>query len=221
MRFFLPFVALLAVGCNAKFKKAAPFIDTVAVETVTTGGPYVDLGNIYVVPDAGDEGVNALIAVAATAVNITQDIKSIDQTQRIAEAVDINMVNDSMAEGLAHTLKNGPPFAYVGPGGDADALLQIEVLEYGLNVPSLGAPGQFTYTVRARVFDNNGQQVYRKNMTCSVGAGAPDAAAVAFGVVNNVKQLEEMTNEEVNEAFDNMAYYCGQQFALRMRRHAG
>ncbi|MEL6345373.1 MAG: hypothetical protein AAFV53_19860 [Myxococcota bacterium] len=211
---------VFATGCHGKFKRAAPYLDTATVQTVTTGGPYVDLGNIYVVPGTGSEQGDLLVSIAATAVNISQDVKSINQTERIAQAVDLNGINTSMTEGLAHGLAGGPPFAYVGPGGEADATLQMEVLSYGLFVPALGAPGEFTYSVRASVFDNSGDRVYRNTMTCTVGAGNPDAAAVVFGVVNNVKQLERMTDDEINEAFDNMAYYCGQQFAVTMRRHA-
>jgi hypothetical protein len=219
MRASLLMIMALSIGCHAKFKRAAPYIDDINVQVITTGGPYVQLGQVWSSPDSGNPNVNLVGEIAAAAINITQEIRSIDQTDRIYNAVDIHDVNASMTAGLAETLGGGPPFGYTE--GDADATLQIEVLSYGINVPYLGAPGEFTYSARARMFDVAGQQVYRKNLTCTVGLGDPAAAAMVFGTVNNVRQLNEMSDAEINDAFRNAAAYCGQRFVLKMRQHAG
>ncbi len=183
-------------GCHARFKKAAPTIDDINVQVITTGGPYVELGKVWGTPETNNPTVNLLMDVAAVAVNVSQEIKAIDQTTRIYNAVNIDDVNRSMTAGLGQTLGSGPPFAYSG-GSDTDATLQLEVLSYGLYVPYLGAPGEFTYTVRARMYRGNGERVYKTNLTCEVGAGDPEAGEMVLGIVNNIRELNEMTDEEI------------------------
>ena len=95
------------------------------------------------------------------------------------------------------------------------------MLSYGLYVPYIGAPGEFTYTVRARMYRDNGERVYKKTLTCEVGAGSPGAGEMVLGVVNNIRELEEMTDAEINQAFADMAHYCGVRFVTKMRKHAG
>ena len=210
--------AFLATGCHAKFKKAAPTIDDISVQVITTGGPYVELGKVYSTTDTGNPNLNLLADVAAAAVNTVQEVRAIDQTQRIIDAVQVDDINMAMQQGLAETLRGGPPFAY--SAGEADAMLQLEVLSYGMNVPYLGAPGEFTYTVQARMYKDT-ERVYRTSLTCTVGVGDPSASAVVLGAVNNVKQLDQLSNAEINEAFAQIARYCGEQFVVKMRRHAG
>lgn len=210
-------ICILASGCHAKFKKAAPFIDDINVQVVTSGGPYVQLGKVQA-PANSNGGSDLIGELAAAAVNVTQAFRGVNQTDRIYSAVDINDVNAYMTAGLADTLAGGPPFAY--SEDTADATLQLDVTSYGVNVPYLGAPGEFTYSVQARMYNTDGKRVYRKNLTCTVGLGDPSTAAVVFGTVNNVQSLNEMTDAEINDAFRNVAAYCGQRFVLKMRKHA-
>lgn len=208
----------MTTGCHAKFKKAAPTIEDINVQVITTGGPYVELGKVYGGSTSDDPVVNLVADIAAAAVNTVQEVRAIDQTDRIIQAVDVDGINRAMHEGLANTLRGGPPFSY--NGGDADATLQLEVLSYGMNVPYLGAPGEFTYSVRARMYQGT-ERVYKTSMTCTVGVGDPSASAVVLGFVNNVKQLDSMTDDEIDQAFAAIAHYCGEQFVVKMRRHAG
>jgi len=202
-----------ATGCHAKFKKEAPTLGAVRVQVVMTGGPEVNLGKMYDYDDKGS-------ALISSVVNVVQSVKEIDQTKRIAQAVEIGKVNAAMKQGLGETLGGGPPFAY-SDQEIAPATLQLEVMSYGLSVPYLGAPGEFTYDIRARIYKANGDRVYKARMNCTVGAGDPSAAAVVLGVVNNVKQLKEMTNAQIQETFEVTANYCGQQWVRKMRKHAG
>lgn len=219
MRANLLLIGLIATGCHKKFKAAAPHIEDINVQVVTTGAPYVQLGKVYADPNTGSRGADLVGEIAAAAINVTQDIRGINQTERIANAVDIYDVNQAMTEGLAYTLGDGPPFRYTD--AEADAMLQLNVTSYGVSVPYLGAPGEFTYSVQARLYDETGDRVYRKNLTCSLGLGEPGAAEIVFGTVNNVRELNEMTDAEINDAFRNVAAYCGQRFVLKMRQHAG
>ena len=212
--------AAMVGGCHARFKKAVPTIDDINVQVITTGGPYVELGKVWGTPDTGNPAANLLLDVAAVAVNVSQEIKAIDQTTRIYNAVDIQDVNSAMTMGLGETLGGGPPFAF-SSDSDTDATLQLEVLSYGLYVPYIGAPGEFTYTVRARMYRANGERVYKKTLTCEVGAGDPQAGEMVLGVVNNIRELNEMTDEQINQSFSDMAHYCGMRFVAKMRKNAG
>lgn len=203
---------VLLAGCHAKFKKYAPTLGQVSVQTVTTGMPYVNLGKA----SGGDTTAEN---VAATVVNVVQAAKEVDQTRRLAQAVRIQDVNAALEAGFAETLGGGPPFALVSH--EAPARVQLEVLDYGLNVPFIGAPGEFTYTVRVRIYTAGGERVYSSRSTCSTAAGAPTGLASALGVVNNVRQLKDLTDEQINEAFTGTAHWCGSLIVTRMRKHAG
>ena len=219
MRPLLPAVLMLSLGllpgCHARFKKNAPLIDEVRVQALTVGGPQVTLGKVNAVP-----GNSPLAQIAAAGVNIAQSVNEVNQERRIAGAVDVNAINEGLNMGIVETMGDGPPFGTTEDSAAPD-LLQLEILEYGVYVPHIGAPGQFTFSARARVYRGSGKRVYKHNMTCTGSLGDPKVAGVVLGTVNNLKQLNEMSDDEVNEAFVGMARYCGQQFAVKMRKHAG
>lgn len=204
--------ALVLPACHAKFKNAAPGIDAVRVQVVTKGGPEAQLGMVPAWTD------NDLVNAAIVATNVTQAVKSVDQERRIGAAVDVEDINTEFYYGIEETL-TGAPFDLTED--ERAALLQLELLEYGLFVPYLGAPGRFEYTFRARLYTPDGDRVYRKRMSCDTGVGDPAASARVLGFVNNVKQVERMTDDEINDAFAAVARYCGQQFVVKMRKNAG
>lgn len=204
----------LATGCHAKFKKEAPTLGEVRVQMVTTGGPYVQLGQVDVPQQ------NPLAAVAAVAVNVAQAVRGADLQERIAQAVDVDDVNHAFDEGVATTLDAGPPFAWTDRK-DANATMQVEVLSYGLFVPYLGAPGVFTYDLRVRIYKKDGDRVYTTHHDCAVGAGTPGVGEVVLGIVDNVRQIDQMSDAQINDAFSTMARWCAQSFVVKMRRHAG
>jgi hypothetical protein len=222
--FWLVSLFSLLAGCHAKFKREAPTIGNVRPQIVTSGGPYVSLGHMGNPASDGDpgrtSGVEALGAIAAVAVNINQDIQGAKLSKRISQAVRIESVNEAFNQGVGRTLGQGPPFAYTNDP-NANATLQIEVVSYGLNVPYIGAPGEFTYDLRVRIYKKDGERVYKARHSCSVGAGTPGIAEAVLGVVNNIEEVNEMSDAEINQSFAAMADYCATTFVVRMRRHAG
>lgn len=200
-------------GCHAKFKKEAPNLGAVRTQVIITGGPYVQLGMV------DNATGNTAADVLATGVNLYQGVKGLEVSSRIQEAVDVDKVNYAFQEGIAETLRQGPPFAYTD---DPNApVLQLELESYGLYVPYLGAPGEFTYDMRVRIYKQDGDRVYKSRVDCSTGAGAPEDVAVVLGTVNNVKQIKEMTDEQIQQSFDAIAKWCGAQLVAKMRKHAG
>ncbi len=208
MRLLVPLLLLTLTGCHAKFKKYASTLGTVKVQVINTGGPYVELGKVHD-PDAG---------LVGAAINVVQTARGIDLAPRIAAAVQTPQVNDAMVGSLVTTIGSGPPF---GVAPDSASLLQLEILSYGLYVPYLGAPGEFTYTAMATVYKQDGERIYRNTLTCTAGVGDPSTAAVVLSLVNNVKQIDQMTDAQINEVFVETARYCGTQFVTKMRKHAG
>jgi hypothetical protein len=216
-------VLLLALlGCHAKFKRNAPDLHQVRVQIVTTGGPYVTLGRLDSEAYAPPGSVPPEVGMAAeAAVDIVQSINEYELAEDLARRVDPAQLSQTMTQGLLETIQNGPPFALT-TDPQVKHTLQIEVTSYGLTVPHLGAPGQFTFDVQARLYrGDTGKRVYSTSLSCDSAAGDPEAAEVAFSVVNNVQELEDMSDEELQAAFNDMAYYCGTYFATRMRKHAG
>lgn len=205
---------LLLPGCHAKFAKNASSLGQVRVQTVVSGAPYVNLGMVHA--DSDDGG---LAQIAAAVINTVQVVNEIDQTVRIANAVNIDRVNTALEHGFAQTLEGGPPFAYSDDPG-APATFQAEVRSWGLNVPWLGAPGEFTYSLRLRIYKADGERVYNAWHKCEAGVGNPSAPEVVLSVVNNVRALDEMSDQELHDAFETIAFWCGQEVVLKMRRHA-
>lgn len=203
---------LLGTGCHAKFKKAAPTLGQVDAQVIINSGPSVYLGRM----DSGDSLVANIVDLA---VNVSQAINEVEVADRIVNAVDVNRTNESMERGFAKTLGDGPPFAYVLDG--APATVQMELVDWGMIAPFIGAQAQFDYTIRVRIYKADGERVYSARTQCSTSAGAPPAVSRALGLVSNIKQIEMMSDEEIQGAFDAVGEWCGQEIVRKMRKHAG
>ena len=51
--------------------------------------------------------------------------------------------------------------------------------------------------------------------------GDPNLAAVVLGAVNNAKQLDTLSDADINAIFVDTARWCGSRYVLTMRQHAG
>ena len=47
-----------------------------------------------------------------------------------------------------------------------------------------------------------------------------EVVSVATGTVDNVKQLERMTDAEIQQVFEGAARSCGRELVVRVRKHA-
>lgn len=203
---------LLGTGCHARFKKNAPTLGQVDAQVIINSGPSVYLGRL-------DSGDSLLANVVDLAVNVSQAINEVEVADRIQGAVDVSRTNEALERGFAKTLGDGPPFAYVLD--NAPATVQMELVDWGMTAPFLGAQAQFDYTIRVRIYRSNGDRVYSARTQCSTGAGAPPAVSRALGLVSNIKQLETMSDADIQGAFDAVGEWCGQEIVRKMRKHAG
>lgn len=207
MRSLLILSLLLSTACHAKFKREAPGLGAVRTQALVSGPVDVELGKL-----GGD-------TLVAAVVNVVQEVNEVGPEQRIAQAVDLDRVNRALQQSLADTLGSGPPFATTA---DPKApLLQLEVVRWGLQVPYLGAPGTFNYDLRVRIYKPDGDRVYASSLSCNTGVGNPPPEARVLGTVNNMRQLEQMSDREIERAFVAVAQWCGAQLVTQMRRHAG
>lgn len=197
----------LVTGCHARFKANAPTLGAVQPQIHMVTQPNVQLGGVSDGSLLGD------------VVNVVQSVRSVEASRKLAERVDVESANAQFEQGLVDTLGDGPPFGTTYEKGSA--MLQIEVRDMGMEVYGLGAPGVFNYDLFVQIFRADGKKVYRTRVSCTTAAGAPPAVSQALWTVNNVKQLEEMTDEELQGAFDAVGYYCGGELVRKMRRHAG
>ncbi len=209
-----PILVVLLAGCHAKFKREAPSVGNARVQMLQIGGPTVQLGYLDTSSDI------PLIQAATAVVNVVQAVRSYDVADRIGQAVRPDAVAGAFEQGFAQTLGSGPPFAY-NDADEANAVLQIEILSYGVYVPYLGAAGEFTYDMRMRMYKSDGDRIYSAHHTCTASLGDPSVAERVFGVVNNVAELEKMGDSEIQATFEGMARWCGEWFVARMRKHAG
>lgn len=213
LRLSLVALLLLGTGCHAKFKKHAPHLGAVRPQVVHLTGPTVVLGGLEA--EDGAPGEHVVEAVAS----IAQQVRGEMLADRLARAVDTEVVDTSLVVALDETLGSGPPFALTD---DPSApLLQLELTHYGLHVPAMGAQGRFEYHIRARIFLPDGTRVYTTHQSCSVPAGQPSPLARATNTVDNFRQIRRMSDAQITQAFAVAAETCGAALTARIRRHAG
>lgn len=201
---------MVSSGCHARFKRNVASIDAVRVQTMNrTLRPTVTLGR------------TSSTTLYGSVVNTMQMSNEYEAMRIIHDAVDPEAVSWALEDGIAKGLgPEGPPFGYRS-GDERGWTMQIEVLDYGLEAWSLGSQGDFNYDLRVRIFDEHARVVYNARQSCEIPAGDPSLTAVAFGGVNNIKQLREMEPGEIQRTFEEVARACGTQVVSRMRWHAG
>ena len=201
-------LSVTLLGCYGRLKREAPHMADVKTQVFDPARPAVRL-------DTPRDGSAVGIVVDAY-----QTGQAIRVARRIEGAVEVPGISHALERGIGEGLDGGPPFAHTTER-QADGTLQLEVLRWGLEVPRLGAPGHFTYRVRVRLFRKDGRRIYRQRVRCDTAAGAPPEISMVLGTVNNVRQLEEMPDEELQAAFEEVARWCGMEVARRIRQHAG
>lgn len=200
-------IAALTSGCHARFKKLAPTLGEVYPQVHVTNEPNVQLGGTS---DGTAVGDVVAIVQAGREASLTQDLRERLDTETPAEA---------LRAGVMDSIGSGPPFVITDE--KTGSVLQIEVVDMGMEVYDIGSPGVFNYDLRVRLYRDDGKLAYKTRLHCTTDVGTPDPVAVALSTVNNAKQLKEMSDAELQAAFDTVARDCGEKLAVRMRRHAG
>jgi len=201
-------IALLMTGCHTTYRRALGELDTVNAQAFTTSAPTVNLGSLY---------EDDLVAMT---VNTYQGVQENRAERRIREALRPEGVTTALVSSFGDALGSGPPLQYT-TSPTSDATIQLEVTHYGMEVPFLGAQGTFDYRIRVRGYREDGRPFYRTRVNCSNAAGAPRDVSVAFGTVNNVRQLEQMSDAQIQSAFEKVAEWCAWEVVRKMRKHAG
>ena len=195
---------LLGSGCHARFKKHAASLGDVQPQVIVTSGPQAALGG----------GGSDVVGIVVGAVQVARATSAADRLS----SVDVEPVNEAFVAGLQDALRAGPPFGLTDE--QSAPVLQLEVVSWGMEAPVAGMPGALTYDLKVSIYDTDGKKVYKARQGCSVGFGDAAPVSVALGTVDNVKQLNKMTNAELQATFEASAQTCGQELAMRMRKHA-
>lgn len=204
----------MATGCHPRFKNAAGDLGKVRLQVITTTAPTVDLAFLDL-PETGDADRDRAREIVEDVVNLGQSIKSAKLAQELSRKVDPQAMNAVFADALVQTLGQGPPFGFTT---DPSApLMQVELVDYGLRVDQLGAPGVFHYGLRVRIFEPDGRRVYSTALSCETGVGLRGHPFL----VNNAAQLRAMPRAELQGAFEDTAWFCGQTLTRQVRQHAG
>ena len=191
-------------GCHGRFKRAAPDLDRVRVQVLSEQRPTVSVS-------PGTDEIGAIVSVI-------QGVALADVEDKLLRAVDIDKVNGAFELGLDEALAGGPPFEITDRS--KAPLLQVEVVEYGMEVPQLGVQGRFNYDLKVRLYDRDGRRIYATRVGCDIPVGDPKGVSKALGTVNNAKQVDEMRRKELQAAFEEAALMCGNDLAAKMRKHA-
>lgn len=213
MKPLLPLLCLaLATGCHARFKKNAPTVGAVRVEAITMSGPDVDLGRAYV-------SGGGLAGAVAAAYNVTQMVREGNIAGHIAQKVRPDQVNAAFVQGFREGMGEGPPF---GTTEERGALLQFELVDWGMELYGWGSPGVYNYEVIVRGFRADGKKMYRTSYQCYTDAGVTGWIEKSpFAGTKSEDAIKNLPAERIQEIFDATAYECGRQFVTVVRRHAG
>jgi hypothetical protein len=199
-------LGVLVGGCHAKFKKHAPQIEAARTTVHASQGLTVDLGMVN-----SDDLVGAFI-------NTVQAVKSQKQSKDLQQKLHTEPLLDALEQGVGEALDGGPPFAWTEE--DHTELLELEILKWGVAVPSLGDAGVFRLALRVRLYQTDGDRVYNARMSCTEALGSVSVAEEVFGAVNNVRTLEAYSDDDLQALFEGLAARCGDALVLRMRKHA-
>ncbi|MEZ4322351.1 MAG: hypothetical protein R3F61_33065 [Myxococcota bacterium] len=212
--FLLPLLSLaLVAGCHSRFKRVAPTVGVVRVEANTLGGPDVDLGRAYV------SGGGGLGDVLSSAYNITQMVREGNIAAHIAEKVRPDQVNAAFVHGFRESLGDGPPF---GSTTEPGALLEFQLVDWGMELYGWGRPGVYNYEVVVRGYDANGKKMYRTSYQCYTDAGTTGWIEKSpFAGSSSPDSIKNIPAEQIQAIFDATAYDCGRQFVSILRKHAG
>ncbi len=197
----LAITALAVSACHAKFKRFAPTLGAVRPQVVLAGGPSVQIG-----PSG-----NVLLDVA-------NGIRAVEVAEKLARQVEIDQVNAVFSTGLGATLGDGPPFGITSR--EAAPTLQIEVTNYGLFVPEIGAQGELVYDLRVRLYLPDGERVYSTSLRCETPVEGADALSEVLGTRDNLGNVLDLRKRKMQAAFDAAGEECGQEIVTQMRRHA-
>ena len=197
-------ILLLAVfGCHAALNKSAADLHEVRVQVTMSGEPDVDLGNF----DQNNKGPvsqtpSSANAMDAQAMNAERTADEVDLERALAHRVATPPLTERMTQGMLDTMKSGVPFELT-TDPSVKHTLQIDVTSYGLHVPYMGAPGEFVFDVKARLTrGDTGKVVYSTSLRCDTEAGDPAASAVAIEAVDHMREIERMSDEELQGAFN-------------------
>lgn len=184
--------AALVAGCHARFQGAVQDLGSARPEVRTTA-PAVHL-KAPAAERARARAVEGQLAVGGAT------------------------VSGAVHAGLADALGAGPPFSLTED--PAAPLLQLELVRASLELTDGGRSGQVTHVVRVQIFDASGRRVYRDRHRCTEHSPELRVTSPALYLSNHRKQLPGVEPEAIRLAFEEAAWRCGEEVALRLRAHA-
>ena len=193
------------MGCGTSLKQAASTLDEVRAEVVADGLPSVHLGVL--------EGTTGPVE------GMVNGVKMLVASKAVAKAIDVEGISQAFVDGLTEGLADGEPF---GIGSSAGApILEVEILDLGLDLPSAGADGLFAYDVRVTLRDRQGNRLYRDRRSCEMPVGDPAALEQALLGSGGFQRPEGTPAQALQQAFEQVARSCAAEVADDLQRRSG
>ena len=197
------------MGCHTRFQREVANIDRVRLVITTPARLDIDLGRAYT--------SDPRMAPVTDAYNLDLWIKENELEAIIGAKVDQDQLSSAFQYGVRETLgPEGPPFAAVDTAED---VLDLQVVGWGLQVFGWSSPAVFYYKVRVLGWHADGRRFYTANFRCW-GDPGPIQWLVS-SVSRGTQAAQDLDPAVVQASFDRAANVCGQQFAQRLREHAG
>ena len=202
-------LCLFLLGCHAKLQQAAPSIGALHTQVQTTGGPWVDLGQVP--EEAG---------IVGDVITGLQVAKAVRLSQRLQDAMDGSSHEEALHEGVLRALGEGALLGFTA-NTEAVASLELEVRAYGLYVKNIGQDGVFTYKTRVRMWGPSGERLYRKRLLCTADIREVLGREDTRRPIQHAKEIDRLSDSEIQAIYLDLARSCGEQVVHQMRAHAG
>ncbi len=205
---------LTASSCHAKFKKFARTADVVEMKAVVSASPTVDLYE-----SGGNRTGTVGEAIFDQAVGTAAQMEGSKVAARLRNVMSADEVREMVQTEAVTLLGDGPPFGTQGT--PIDGTIQIELTSYGIQQQG-GGPNFFAnYLIRGyRASDS--KRIYKTSASCSDQAfTVPNTPGNLLGSALTVKRLEEMSDDELRAAVEQVVRRCTGHIIARMRDHAG
>lgn len=210
-------VLLATVACGPSHRLGEyDFRDqTVSVVSEIPSRPDVLTGSYFPGGITGDP-VRAVLRAGARVYREVESRRLRERLESAATRIDVgHVLEDNTLERVARYLGADP----VGPDDDSDFLLELIVVEYGIDAESWDAAAHFYIEADATLlYAPTGEEVWRKEIDASerIGSAIFDPGHTVRDVVT-AATLSDLTVEEIVVALESLADFSGRVITDELR----
>lgn len=210
-------VVLLWIGAGCRVNELPDYLprtQRIEVSEQTPPGPEIAFGA------SQQRGIAGIVTTVAT-FNAGDEL-----SEKLEDAADPQELSTILREIMEKELKDGFKREVVGEGGEADAVLELTLVRYGMTAASPESEIFYFAEVEAEmIYLPEDKLVWEMHTTISKPLKdfhlySNGGLLQLFSASSNLDALEELTPEQLREIFLEFAQAAGQDLAAQMREDA-